>query len=127
VQWVDNGPGWVEVLLTDDEAVKAVRPVDLDGQFIGVVGPGPEHLEVRGFFSVDGACVEDPVTGSLNASVAGWLAEKAVVQFPYEARQGSVIGRDGRIHVDRDDRGIWVGGSTVTCVTGRLAQARLAT
>ena len=40
VQWADNGPGWVAVLLASAEAVLAVRPgeVDLD---IGLAGPYP--------------------------------------------------------------------------------------
>jgi PhzF family phenazine biosynthesis protein len=121
VQWVDNGPGWVAVLLADAEAVLAVAPRDLDGFFIGVVGPGPEFLEVRAFFDANGVCTEDPVTGSLNASVAQWLVDRAVVEFPYVARQGTALGRDGRVHVSRDQDGsIWVGGSTVTCVSGSL-------
>ena len=39
-QWVDNGPGWVAVLLRDAEAVLALEPgyVDID---LGVVGPVP--------------------------------------------------------------------------------------
>lgn len=75
VQWVDNGPGWVAVLLSDPDAVLALQPTDLDGFDIGVVAPCDGYLEVRAFFSVHGVCTEDPVTGSLNASVAGWLAE----------------------------------------------------
>ena len=121
VQWVDNGPGWVAVLLSDPDAVLALQPTDLDGFDIGVVAAGDGYLEVRAFFSVHGLCTEDPVTGSLNASVAGWLAELGVVQFPYEARQGRALGRDGRVYVDRDEDGIWVAGSTTTCVEGRLA------
>ena len=33
----------------------------------------PAAIEVRAFFVKDGATVEDPVTGSLNASLAQWL------------------------------------------------------
>lgn len=122
MQWVDNGPGWVAVRLADDRAVLALDPVDLDGYFIGAVGPGPDHLEVRAFFDVDGVCVEDPVTGSLNASVARWLTDSGTVDFPYTARQGGAVGRDGRIHVSLDSEGsVWVAGRTVTCVRGELA------
>ena len=75
-QWADNGPGWVAVLLENAEAVLAIRPsyAELD---IGVVGPhadgAPEAIEVRAFFPKGGSIVEDPVTGSLNASLAEWL------------------------------------------------------
>jgi PhzF family phenazine biosynthesis protein len=121
-QWVDNGPGWVAVLLADAAAVLAVRPkpIDLD---IGVVGPHPagsaSAFEVRAFFPKDGAAVEDPVTGSLNASLAGWLIDSGRAQPPYVASQGTVLGRSGRVHISQDDAGqVWVGGGTVTCVTG---------
>ena len=121
-QWVDNGPGWVAVLLDSAEAVLAINPgpVDLD---VGVVGPHPagepEAFEVRAFVPKDGSTVEDPVTGSLNASLAGWLLESGRASAPYVAAQGTALGRSGRVHVSRDDDGtIWVGGGTVTCVEG---------
>ena len=67
-QWVDNGPGWVAVLLESAERVLALSPgfADLD---LGVVGPHREGedaaFEVRAFFPKDGTMVEDPVTGRL--------------------------------------------------------------
>jgi PhzF family phenazine biosynthesis protein len=121
-QWADNGPGWVAVLLGSAEAVVAVRPgpMDLD---LGVVGPHPpgsrEAFEVRAFFPKDGTTVEDPVTGSLNASLAQWLLDTGRATAPYVARQGTALGRAGRVHVTQDPDGtIWVGGGTVTCISG---------
>jgi PhzF family phenazine biosynthesis protein len=124
-QWADNGPGWVAVLLESAEAVLALRPGFVGELDIGVAGPSapgaPEALEVRAFFAKDGTTVEDPVTGSLNASLAEWLLRTGRVTAPYVARQGTAIGRSGRVHVTRDgDGGIWVGGGTVTCVTGEV-------
>jgi PhzF family phenazine biosynthesis protein len=123
-QWVDNGPGWVAVLLESAEAVLAVRPryADLD---IGIVGPHPdgsaEAIEVRAFFPKGGSIVEDPVTGSLNASLAEWLLRTQRVSAPYVARQGTALGRAGRVRVSQDPDGtIWVGGGTVTCVVGEV-------
>ncbi len=123
-QWVDNGPGWVGVLLDSAQAVLALRPgiVDLD---IGVVGPhpagSPEAFEVRAFFPVDGRTVEDPVTGSLNASLAGWLTRTGRATTPYTARQGTALGRAARVEVTRDDTGtIWTGGGTITCIQGHI-------
>ena len=122
--WADNGPGWVAVLLESAEAVLALRPgfVDLD---VGVVGPypdgSPEAFEVRAFFPKDGSTVEDPVTGSLNASLAKWLLATGRANAPYVASQGTALGRAGRAHISLDDEGgIWVGGGTVTCVTGHV-------
>ena len=122
--WADNGPGWVAVLLESAEAVLALRPAVLDLD-VGVVGPrpegSPEAFEVRAFFPKDGVSVEDPVTGSLNASLAQWLLDTGRASAPYVARQGTALGRAGRVHVSRDgDGAIWVGGGTVTCVEGEV-------
>ncbi len=122
--WADNGPGWVAVLLDSAEAVLAVRPgpTDLD---VGVAGPypagSPAAFEVRAFFPKDGITVEDPVTGSLNASLAAWLLRTGRATAPYVASQGTALGRAGRVHISRDGDGtIWVAGGTVTCVSGQV-------
>jgi PhzF family phenazine biosynthesis protein len=124
-QWVDNGPGWVAVLLESAEAVLALKPAssELD---IGVVGAhtegSDETFEVRAFFPKDGAVTEDPVTGSLNASLAEWLLRSGRAQAPYVARQGTALGRAGRVHISRDaDGAIWVAGGTVTCISGEVS------
>ena len=121
-QWADNGPGWVAVLLESAAAVLALEPgpVDLD---IGVVGPHPdgarEAFEVRAFIPSNGMTVEDPVTGSLNASLAKWLLETGRARAPYVAAQGTALGRAGRVHISQETDGtILVGGGTMTCVAG---------
>lgn len=121
-RWADNGPGWVAVLLSSATAVLALQPspIDID---IGVVGPYPPGaayaIEVRAFFPKDGAMVEDPVTGSLNAAVAQWLLNTGRATTPYVASQGTALGRSGRVYIERDDDGtVWVGGATVACVSG---------
>ncbi len=122
LSWADNGPGWVAVLLPSAEAVLALRPgvVDLD---IGVAGPyppgGPAAFEVRAFFPVAGTTVDDPVTGSLNAALAGWLLGTGRAAAPYLASQGTALGRAGQVHISQDADGqIWVGGASRTCVSG---------
>ena len=122
--WADNGPGWVALLLADAGTVLALRPSFID-EDVGVVGPHPPGgevaFEVRAFFPKDGALVEDPVTGSLNAALAMWLLETGRATAPYVAAQGTALGRAGRVHVTRDDDGtIWVGGGTITCVDGTV-------
>ncbi|WP_182526566.1 PhzF family phenazine biosynthesis protein [Nocardioides dongkuii] len=124
--WVDNGPGWVAVLLRDAAAVLAVRPDDaaFDGLDIGVVGlwePGESDadVEVRAFVPEMGIG-EDPVTGSLNAGVAQWLAGSRLPSS-YVAAQGTAMRRRGRVHVTTADDGtIWVGGDTRTTISGTL-------
>jgi PhzF family phenazine biosynthesis protein len=122
-QWIDNGPGWVGVLLRDAEAVLGLEPDwasfgDLD---IGVVGPyadGPCAVEVRAFCPGMGM-VEDPVTGSLNAGIAQWLAG-TTLPTSYVASQGTVLGRAGRVHVSRTDDEVWIGGETRTTIAGTV-------
>jgi PhzF family phenazine biosynthesis protein len=122
--WADNGPGWLAVLLADAQAVLAVEPgyVDFD---LGVVGAHPEGSEqaweLRAFFPKDGSTTEDPVTGSLNASVAQWLLETGRASAPYVAAQGTALGRAGRVHITQDSDGaVWVGGGTVTLISGTV-------
>jgi PhzF family phenazine biosynthesis protein len=123
-EWVDNGPGWMALLLGSPNDVLAVKPDAGDGD-IGLVAlypPGSPHaVEVRAFFPKDGMLVEDPVTGSLNASVAQWLTTSGRLTTPYVASQGAALGRAGRVHVSADvDGAIWVGGGTITCIEGTI-------
>jgi PhzF family phenazine biosynthesis protein len=130
-RWVDNGPGWVGVLLRDAKTVLGLRP-DLsrragDGPVdIGVAGFHDEGrgalYEVRAFFSNQrGELVEDPVTGSLNASMAQWLIGEGRATAPYVATQGAGLGRSGRIEIVTDEDGsIWVGGRVCDVVSGSL-------
>lgn len=124
-RWIDNGPGWIGALLADSDAVLGLEP-DLGGGVgldIGVVGFRPAGTEtvyeVRAFFSDhSGRLVEDPVTGSLNASVAKWMIDEGRVSTPYRVSQGQGVGRQGIVHIDRDENGIWVGGATQTIASG---------
>jgi PhzF family phenazine biosynthesis protein len=121
-QWADNGPGWVALLLADADAVLAVDPSALaDDAVVGVVGRYPDgseaDVEVRGFFPGG----EDPVTGSLNASIAQWLIGSGQAPDSYVASQGTALRRRGRVHVDRVDDDVWVGGDTVVGITGTVA------
>lgn len=127
-EWLDNGPGWVGLLLDDADTVLHLRPDTSahPGQWdIGVIGahnPGAETAwEVRAFFT-DGVepLREDPVTGSLNAAAAEWLLTTGVATAPYVASQGTAIGRRGRIHVSEADGKIWVGGRADVVLSGSV-------
>ncbi|HSU22133.1 MAG TPA: PhzF family phenazine biosynthesis protein [Variovorax sp.] len=77
-------------------------------------------LEVRAFVAPVGVD-EDPVTGSLNASLAQWLVAEGHLPARYVAAQGQCLGRDGRVHVARDADGqVWIGGDAVTRIDGRV-------
>lgn len=122
-EWVDNGPGWVAVLLAEVERVLSINPGATDLK-IGVAAMYPAgsavDLEVRAFFPSAGAILEDPVTGSLNASLAQWLLGSGRLQAPYVAAQGTVLGREGRVHVSVADGETWIAGGTLTIVAGNL-------
>ncbi len=125
--WVDNGPGWMAVLLPSVEAVLAVAIPGslLTGFDVGLVAASPAGgecaLELRALFAdSDGRIREDPVTGSLNAAVAQWLLATGRLEAPYVASQGTALGRRGRIHVSESDGEIWVGGDTVVSIEGTI-------
>jgi len=123
-EWADNGPGWLAVMLESAAAVLAVNPgiVNMDLGLVGFYPSGsPQAYEVRAFFPKDGGTVEDPVTGSLNASVAQWLIRTGRAHPPYVVSQGATLGRSGRVHISADEEGtVWVGGQTITCIEGQL-------
>ncbi|GAB2523038.1 PhzF family phenazine biosynthesis protein [Paramicrobacterium agarici] len=123
-EWIDNGPGWLGIMLDDAEMVLALQPdfARMGNLKVGVLGrhsDGTGDVEVRAFapgFGID----EDPVTGSLNAGFAVWLTREGILPPAYTARQGSAIGRSGRVSITSDDTGIWVGGSSSTMISGNV-------
>ena len=123
-QWVDNGPGWCAVMLASGAAVRALRPdfAAIGELKLGVVGAEPAGedtaFEVRAFV---GGGYEDPVTGSLNASLAQWLIGAGLAPAQYVAAQGSALGRAGRVHVQHEGDSIWVGGDVAPCIDGEIA------
>ena len=127
-QWADNGPGWIAVLLASADEVLGLNPaLDQPRRVdIGVVGPypagGPAAFELRAFFTdQNGNLREDPVTGSLNASVAQWLLGSGRAKAPYTASQGTRLGCSGRIFINQDAEGVWVGGKTTTLFRGECS------
>jgi PhzF family phenazine biosynthesis protein len=148
-QLLDNGPVWLALLLDDADTVLALQPdhsaLKNLKQKVGVAhvhqgtsaslliaksnrearafagGAQPAcDLEVRAFAAPMGV-EEDPVTGSLNASLAQWLIADGHLPARYVAGQGQCLGRDGRVHIERDADGqVWVGGDVVTCIHGQV-------
>jgi PhzF family phenazine biosynthesis protein len=134
--WCDNGPNWRGVMLQSAEQVLALKPDSaiLAGLDIGVVGPRGKvgvigaqssgdqtQFEVRAFFPGNNGMAEDPVTGSLNAALAQWLIGAGLAPTRYIAAQGTAMARAGRVHVEQDGADIWIGGSSVTCIDGKVS------
>ena len=143
-QDLHNGPHWLGLLLPDVETVLSLAPDHAALKRLGIkVGvaakrlraeglihrssrearafathPDTTDLEVRGFAAPVGI-TEDPVTGSLNASLAQWLIAEGHMPARYRARQGTALGRAGEIFVQRDEAGqVWIGGDVVGCIEG---------
>lgn len=123
MQWVENGPPWIGVLLADAQAVLDLNPdyAALRGQAVGAVGPYPKGsacaFEVRAFTRTG---VEDPVTGSLNAGLALWLIGAGIAPQRYVASQGTKLQRNGRVHVERVGEDTWIGGAVCPVVSGTI-------
>ena len=133
-QWVDNGPGWCAVMLASAHAVRAVRPdwAALGEIKLGLVGAWPEgdaalqaeghgaRYEVRALFASGGARLEDPVTGSLNASLAQWLIGTGSAPSAYRVSQGYLLQRAGVVHLQQLGDTLWVGGDVAVCIDGQV-------
>lgn len=147
-QMLDNGPVWLGLLLDSVQTVLGLQPDHLALKNLGVkvgvvaVEEAPEaaptliarsnrearafvhteapSVEVRAFAAPVGI-IEDPVTGSLNASLAQWLMADGYAPTTYTASQGTCLDRAGRVLLSRDAAGqVWVGGESVTCVDGEV-------
>ena len=122
--WVDNGPGWCAVMLRSARQVLSLKPdwAALAPLKLGVVGPQEAGhdaaFEVRAF--VGGSGYEDPVTGSLNASLAQWLIGAGLAKPSYIAAQGAALKRAGRVYLRKDGDDVWVGGDVVEVIRGEL-------
>lgn len=121
--WIDNGPGWMGLQLTDAQRVLDIpMPTEAAEHFdVGVVGLYPTAsnaaIEVRAFFNdPNGSIREDPVTGSLNASIAQWMLGNGTLTAPYLAHQTS-----GHATVEQFDGQIWIGGTADVRITGTIA------
>ena len=128
--WIDNGPGWLGLQLASADDVLDLRPdyVAMRGLEIGVIGAHDEsrRAELGADYEVRAFCPglsipEDPVTGSLNAGFALWLIRAGHLPGDYVARQGTALGRNGRVRIETDQSGdIWVGGTSRTLIEGTL-------
>lgn len=124
-QWVDNGPGWCAVMLRSAQQVLSLRPdwASLAPLKLGVIGAHEvgrdATFEVRAFVGSGG--YEDPVTGSLNASLAQWLMREGLAPSSYVAIQGTALQRAGRVHLRMDEDQVWVGGDVVGVIHGDVS------
>jgi len=127
VQWLQNGPRWLALLVDDAETVLALEPDHARLRTlanVGLIGPyragGPADFEVRAFADPENI-PEDPVTGSLNAALGQWLIPEGLLPARYRVSQGTRLQRAGRVTVAAQDGEVWVSGNSVTCVMGTVS------
>ncbi len=78
-------------------------------------------VEVRVWFNAGTSLSEDPITGSLNASLAQWLLADGHLQAPYVASQGINLDRSGIVNIAQDAAGqVWVGGHVSAGIRGEV-------
>lgn len=131
---IDVGVTWITLQLVDAAVVRGLQP-DLTRIHTltppgaaGVTvfglnaGSAERQIEVRSFAPAQGV-PEDPVCGSGNGCVAALIrSERLMPGNSYIARQGSCVGRDGRVEIRfADDGMIWLGGHSVSCIEGILS------
>jgi len=126
---VANGPNWQLLRLRSSDDVLAARPAERAAAGTDIAGPwgpgGEADWELRTFF-VDARerIVEDPVTGSFNASVAQHLFASGLARGRYTAAQGRCTGTDGRIHCRQEaDGSVWIGGRADMVAQGATLSA----
>jgi PhzF family phenazine biosynthesis protein len=114
---IEAGPAAAQLVGRSNREARAFGP----RPSITAIEPRPVGLTLRAFAAAIGVN-EDPVTGSLNASLAQWLISEGLAPKHYLATQGSCLGRHGQVFINQDAQGqVWVGGHSVTCVDGLVS------
>ena len=113
---VDRALGAPELITRSNREARAF------GTRTSGIQPATERSQVtvRAFAAPVGVD-EDPVTGSLNASLAQWLIADGLAPAHYIATQGQCLGRFGQVYISQDATGqVWVGGDVATCIDGQV-------
>ncbi|MDO4253665.1 MAG: PhzF family phenazine biosynthesis protein [Kocuria sp.] len=123
--WLDNGPGFLGLLVSDADTVIGMDPNihELGQLCVGVMGPhapgGPADFEMRSFAPSLGVD-EYPAAAALSASFATWLVPREIAPPAYTVAQGTALGHSAMVHVYTEGSEIWVGGAVTSRVQGQL-------
>jgi trans-2,3-dihydro-3-hydroxyanthranilate isomerase len=87
-----------------------------------LVAEGEPEWTVRFFFTMLGAVVEDPATGSACANLGGYaIATGRALPFRATLRQGDAVGRPSRLHLEVDaQKRVFVGGAVIELGRGTI-------
>ena len=131
--WVSTGVEQLVIPVAAAEHVRAARPVPALLERWGysetrreamayVWAAAGDEWPVRFFFTANGACLEDPATGSACANLGGWwIATGRARPMSATLRQGDAVGRPSRLDLRVDgDGGIFVTGGTIELARGSV-------
>jgi trans-2,3-dihydro-3-hydroxyanthranilate isomerase len=131
--WVSTGVEQLVIPLASAEHVRAARPVmsllerwgystATKRAWAYVWAADGDEWPVRFFFTLNGACVEDPATGSACANLGGWwIATGRALPICATLRQGEAVGRPSRLGLRVDaDCGIHVMGAVLEFGRGSI-------
>jgi len=131
--WVSTGVEQLVIPVAAAEHVRAARPVPALLERWGysetrreamayVWAAAGDEWPVRFFFTANGACLEDPATGSACANLGGWwIATGRARPMSATLRQGDAVGRPSRLGLRVDeDGGIHVTGAVIELGRGTL-------
>lgn len=84
--------------------------------------PEADHLAEARFFNPSIGIDEDPATGTAAGPLAGYLEKLGYIKkdIDFKILQGEYINQPSVIHVKVADDGIWVSGSSVIVMEGKL-------
>jgi PhzF family phenazine biosynthesis protein len=134
--WVDTGVEQLMIPLTTEAHVRAAAPDPAlllrygcsEGRREAMVGTwavssteaNDSPWNVRFFFTVHGAVIEDPATGSACANLGGWwLAHGRPLPLAATLHQGDAVGRPSRLHLSVGDDGtVRVAGACIEVARG---------
>ena len=123
---LDNGPVWQVLQLQSAEQVLAVDSSLVkwpENKPVGLIGAhGSNHecdYEVR-MLAPSSGMSEDPITGSLNAASAHWLAAEGRLDQHITIAQGTKINRHGRVSITPQGENVTIGGDTHILIDGQV-------
>lgn len=131
--WVSTGVEQLVIPIATPELVRAAKPslellerygLSATGQeaMAYLWAPGAPEWTVRFFFTLAGAVIEDPATGSACSNLGGWMvATGKPLPMTATLRQGDAVHRPSKLDLRiESDEGIYVGGEVIELGRGTL-------
>lgn len=130
--WVNTGTDQLVIPLASSELVRQARPVpellyrwgytkSREEAVAYIWAADGDAWTVRFFFTVGGAVLEDPATGSACANLGGWHVVNGKAPIAATLRQGDAVHRPSKLGLRVEaDGAIYVTGSVIELGSGSL-------